>query len=308
MDSSFCRQSSGRKASNVVARLMGLEELSPKETTTTSATPRFAKLEPVLYDQTFLENNHPEFSPPPPPSPPDDYDYAHHTSDHEAFQQRSIHNHFKHQQELLNCQVSTPTPQQEAPPYIIKELVISPPEEQAVTPTPPRNDDDDKSARQLVRKSPQGRRSLWHIFEAMQLKGLLQGSSRRKQAEALRVHNLKLTESENEGKEQQRRSQSLPPRLNSSSTKDLDMDPVPTVAPAAALEIRKPFNDNDDCEVVIKPIITRSMSPYTRTQPPTAATPPSLPRTSTHPCGLKTDNARTYILPDEDITPKMISR
>jgi len=172
-----------------------------------------------------------------------------------------------------------------------------------------KSSDEQKDAPLLGRKAPQGRRSLWHIFEAMQLKGLLHGSSRRKQAEALRLHNLK--EKECQEVKEQRRSQSLPPRLSSSPvSKDLPdhILSVPDVFPRALMEVQKgsslehgQANGDEESWLVVKPVVVRSMS----CKAPAATLAPS-----TQPGEVvsgKTDAARKYH-PDEDTTPKTISR
>lgn len=327
---SFCRQSSGRKASNVVARLMGLDELPAKDTTPLLPPPgRLSKLyDPEFLHPEFLHSEfvHPEFSPPPPPSPPDDYDYAHH--DHEAFHRQrlrrsetesNVHEHFSshhHQQFLkqeLHCQT---TPQ----PYSVD---ITPSEDvHAVKPSAPEEEsylcksvdalhlEGKADQPRLVRKSPQGRRSLWHIFEAMQLKGLLHGSSRKKHAEAVRLHNLNMIEEKECQEVKERRSQSLPPRLSSVS-KDLQYHDTPRVLTVSmshgnaafprALELQANGAEaGEESCVVVKPIITRSMS-Y-KAQAATVA--PSQPSGVVN---AKTDAARKST-PDEDTIPKNLTR
>jgi hypothetical protein len=265
----LARQSSGRgdaegetrrKASNVVARLMGLDEL-----------PRAKEADPL---HEFLHS----ISPPP---PPDENEYAHRPSDQDGlrhWQKRvgvdpdpithhqfpsSTHHEFTTPTKLQQCEQQQPT-----------ALKLEPVKTQAD---------------QVQRKSPQGRRSLWHIFEAMQLKALLNGSSKKKQAEALRVHNLKITEERLECEEVKQRSQSLPPRLHSPASKDPeylhDTPRVSSLNREIAHSIAMPehkqrdhFEPDHEVVVVVKPIITRSVSYKAQTSAPplpAATSPPS---------------------------------
>jgi len=221
-------------------------------------------------------------------------------------------------------------PWHEQQPYNFKALAIIPSEDQVVKQQDEEsvylgknNDEPKDAAPQLARKAPQGRRSLWHIFEAMQLKGLLHGSSRRKQAEALRLHNLKEKECLQvkecqEVKECQRRSQSLPPRLSTSAVakehhREVEFhDRAPDVFPRALLEVHKDSllehaqaDGSEEAFVVVKPVITRSMS----CKAPAASFAPST-KPCTQPCGVvlaDTDGARKYH-PADETTPKNLSR
>ncbi|KAG0596789.1 hypothetical protein M758_UG285200 [Ceratodon purpureus] len=294
----FVRQSSGRgnvedegmrrKPSNVVARLMGLNELpSLKEKPLMVKVGRRMNETDLL--QEFLQLGG-SISPPPPPSPPDDYDYAHRSSNREVlqhWQQRvgryeedSRHYHFS----STHWEFITPTKVQQFEELTLKRVSSKDCVMHVEQPA-----EEDIRLKQKVnqphvpRKSPQGRRSLWHIFEAMQLKGLLNGLSKKKQAEALRLHNLKLIE-EKECEELKKRSQSLPPQLSSSVSKHhsgLDFQDTPRVlslplnresASSRALAEHKTGSGleqhrqatesegHEESRVMVKPTITRSMS------------------------------------------------
>lgn len=264
---SFCRQSSGRKPSNVVARLMGLDELPiSKDTATPLPAPKAARLKTDPNDSHLYDHELPfQFSPPPPPSPPDDYDYAHHEAFNPSRRSKTefmIHDHFasNHQQQLssisqatnLNLKDTIPTPSSDHAPKYHEQI-----------PCKPENGDEISSLEesrdqvQVVRKSPHGRRSLWHIFEAMQLKGLLHGSSRKKQAKE--CQELK-----------ERRSQSLPPRLNAGVSEgvpdprvlEFDQETTPGVLDVVTAPVTGHVEKGCELavDVVVKPIVTRSVS------------------------------------------------
>ncbi|XP_024376757.1 uncharacterized protein [Physcomitrium patens] len=322
----FYRQSSGRessdagkrpKASNVIARLMGLDELpSSKELPlgVKRAVERSCTNEADLLFQEFLKC-HPlqGGSPPPPPSPPDDYDYAHRSSDHEDYHSRhwkenaSCHPDFRQVEDpysLRQAHFSTPKVQFSEPkiPNAAHQPIISPAKNESSVVrsavvvkqsvedsyiSKSKSDELDPKEQCQVRKSPQGRRSLWHIFEAMQLKGVFYSSSRRKNAEALRVQSLKMTE-EAEYHETRARSQSLPPRC--SARMDLDHQDPPKVSLATANPRGVEQKDSEfhqgqkACALeadevspeVVKPIITRSASYKSQAQSLAAPTEPAM--------------------------------
>ena len=343
----FVRQSSGRgnvegeegrrKAPNVVARLMGLDELPSVtdhqdiHTLLQSKGGRRVKesSDSVHELNLYLGGS---ISPPPPPSPPDDYDYVHGASNHDVlrhWQKRvgvqrvgrgeeegdSILDQFDSGHQA--CFV-TPTKLQ----FELPAKEMSTPEDRVISVGRVSVEEDRErkvEQPQVQRKSPQGRRSLWHIFEAMQLKGLLNGSSKRKQAEALRLHNLKMEE-EKECEELKKRSRSLPSRLSPTS-KDLHSGrdsqdslrvsslPVnresvysratPEHKPGSGIDQQRRAGDSEaddeDSRVMVKPIITRSMSYKSQATPVEAAPSP--------PCVMVSRNTDV-----EDAVSKSLSR
>lgn len=347
----FNRQSSGRrnldggtrpKASNVVARLMGLDELPRAKELPVGvkdASRRSAKTETDLLANKF-SRCHPlnGGSPPPPPSPSDDYDYAHHSSDHEHFQghsrskaaaghhglrpvedpysqrqpplSNSKHQYFEQESPNVQLQIiTTPLNMRTSEDHAALDSRQS--VETDKYDSKPRDDELDLKEPRQVRKSPQGRRSLWHIFEAMQLKGVFHTSSRRKNAEALKLQSLEVT-GEKECQVTRARSQCVPPVLSASNYLDYQDTPrasLVSTTPRPPEQKRSIHGQgqkagvseaDEESPVVVKPIITRAVS-YKSQAPPLAA--------PYQPCAMaysKTDKG-TYNC-DEEISPRNICR
>lgn len=321
----FVRQSSGRgeggemrrKASNVVARLMGLDELpSVKEQHRLPRRDVVMETDPL---QEFLLSGG---SPPPPPSPPDEYEYAHRSSDQEVLRHwqkrvgvQRVEN-LDRSSSVTRQEVLTPTKCEQAAKDMTPEAHV----EKRFAEAGIRESEAKVDEPRVQRKSPHGRRSLWHIFEAMQLKGLLHGSSRRKQAEALRLHNLKTTE---ESEEVKKRSQSLLPQVSSNSaSKDrsgLEYHDAPRVftlpvetCESAHSREHKPddlhrhvvnSDADEESRVMVKPNITRSMSLKSLAAPAVAA--PS------QPCAVVLNSALKSAPGDSDVEvalPRNVTR
>lgn len=269
-----------RKAPNVVARLMGLEELPNSAKGRHHLPPRNpeTRTRETNLLQGFLQYDPHKGSPPPPP-PLDDYNYMHSRNyetydygciDHEALHSRSrpasgrhgereagqlVEDYPSQHRPEHHAQLRTPLSpghhqnverahsastrhHQEADQSLPKELIGQPPKQQpsgihvlldaakeqsneVAGSLPDTLCDQNLDQKVTLRSKQHGRKTLWQILEAMQLKGLLHGS-RRKQSEAAKLQNIKAVEEKQQVHVKQEPAQTSLPRLTLAAPKQHD--------------------------------------------------------------------------------------